>query len=142
MRPGFEIPEELLEDYYGGDVDETEEEEVDEELLEDYYDRDVDEGKDKGTQTEVKKEGDSAQEEILVKEKEDSEFFETSHATSLAEPTGRNDNSTDEVTLGRVPLPNGMIFWKNSKQPLTLIFGKLCCNFFIMDLFISFISFI
>ena len=36
----------------------------------------------------------------------------------------------------RIPLPNRMIFWKNSKQPLTppLIFGKLCCKFFIMDM--------
>ena len=39
-------------------------------------------------------------------------------------------------TQGRIPLPNRMIFWKNSKRPLTtpLIFGKLCCNFFIMDM--------
>ena len=102
MRPGFEIPEELLEDYYGGDVDEAEEEEVekeDEELLEDYYGVGVDEAEDEETQTEEKKEGKNAQEEILVKENEESEVFDGSNATSLAEPTGRDDNSTGEVTL-------------------------------------------
>ena len=37
---------------------------------------------------------------------------------------------------GRVRLPNRMNFWKNSKRSLTPPphFGKLCCNFFIMDL--------
>ena len=34
---------------------------------------------------------------------------------------------------GRIPLPNRVNFWKNSKRPLTplppLIFGKLYCNF-------------
>ena len=38
----------------------------------------------------------------------------------------------------RIPLPNRMIFWKNSKQPLTrpplLIFEKVCCKFFIRDM--------
>ena len=37
----------------------------------------------------------------------------------------------------RVAIPNRMNFWKNSKGPLTrplLIFGKLCCNFYIMDI--------
>ena len=36
-------------------------------------------------------------------------------------------------TEGRIPLPNRMNFWKNSKLPLTpppLIFGKLRCKFF------------
>ena len=78
MRPGFEIPEELLEDYYGGDVGEAEDEE---------------------TQTEVQKEADSAEEEFLVKENEESEFFDGSDSTSLGQPTGRDDNSTGEVTL-------------------------------------------
>ena len=78
MRPGFEIPEELLEDYYGGGVDEAE---------------------DEGTQTEVQKEADSAEEEILVKENEESGFFDESDSTSLEQPTGRDDNSTGEVTL-------------------------------------------
>ena len=101
MRPGFEIPEELLNDYYDGSVDEAEEEEVDEEdeeLLEDYGGG-VDEAEEEETQTEEKNEGDSAKEEILVKENEELEFFDGSHATSLAEPTGRDDNSTGEVTL-------------------------------------------
>ena len=37
--------------------------------------------------------------------------------------------------LGRVRIPKWMSFRKNSKQPLIplLIFGKLCCKFFIMD---------
>ena len=37
---------------------------------------------------------------------------------------------------GRVRLPNQMNFRKNSKRPSTppLIFGKLCCKFFIMDM--------
>ena len=78
MRPGFEIPEELLEDYYGGDVGEAEDEE---------------------TQTEVQKEADSAEEEFLVKENEESEFFDGSDSTSLGQPTGRDDNLTGEVTL-------------------------------------------
>ena len=78
MRPGFEIPEELLEDYYGGDVGEAEDEE---------------------TQTEVQKEADSAEEEFLVKEDEESEFFDGSDSTSLGQPTGRDDNLTGEVTL-------------------------------------------
>ena len=80
MRPGFEIPEELLEDYYGGDASEAEEEE---------------------TQTEETKEA-NIEEEILIKENEESEFFDGSHSTSLAEPTLRDDNSTGligEVTL-------------------------------------------
>ena len=78
MRPGFEITEELLEDYYGGDVGEAEDEE---------------------TQTEVQKEADSAEEEFLVKENEESEFFDGSDSTSLGQPTGRDDNLTGEVTL-------------------------------------------
>ena len=64
MRPGFEIPEELLEDYYGGDVGEAEEEEVDEEdeeVLDDDYGGDSGEAEDEETQTEVKNEGDSAE---------------------------------------------------------------------------------
>ena len=78
MRPGFEIPEELLEDYYDGSVEEAEDEE---------------------TQTEVQKEADSAEEEFLVKENEESEFFDGSDSTSLGQPTGRDDNLTGEVTL-------------------------------------------
>ena len=36
---------------------------------------------------------------------------------------------------GRMAAPNRMKFRKNSKQPSTpLIFGKLCCNFLIMDM--------
>ena len=76
MRPGFEIPEELLEDYYS----EAEKEEI---------------------QTEEKKEA-YIEDEILVKENEESELFNGSHSTSKAEPTVRDDNSTgliDEVTL-------------------------------------------
>ena len=102
MRPGFEIPEELLEDYYGGDVDEAEEEEVDEEdeeVLEDFYGGGGDETEDEETQIEVKKEGDSTEEGNLVKENEESEFFDGSDSTSLGQPTGRDDNLTGEVTL-------------------------------------------
>ena len=82
MRPGFENPEELLEDYYGGDVDEAEEEE---------------------TQSEEKKEA-YIEEEILVKENEESELFNGSHSTSKAEPTVRDDNSTG--LIGEVTLSN------------------------------------
>jgi len=78
LRPGFEIPEELLEDYYDGSVEEAEDEE---------------------TQTEEKKEEDNAEEEILVKENEESGFFDGSDSTILEQPTGRDDNSTGEVTL-------------------------------------------
>ena len=106
MRPGFEIPKELLEDYFGGDVDEAEEEEVDEEdeeLLEDYGGG-VDEAEEEETQTEEKIEGDSAEEDILVKENKESEVFDGSHSTSLAEPTLRDDNSTG--LIGEVTLSN------------------------------------
>ena len=35
----------------------------------------------------------------------------------------------------RIPLPNRMNFWKNSKRPLTPpSFSKLYCKFFIMDM--------
>ena len=103
MRPGFEIPEELLEDYYGGDAGEAEEEEEDEEdeeVLEDYYGGGGDEAVDEESQIEEKNEGDSAEKEILVKENEESEFFDGSDSvTSLGQPTGRDDDSTNEVTL-------------------------------------------
>ena len=48
----------------------------------------------------------------------------------------KNHFKTRFPAKGRVPLPNRMNFWKNSKRPLTppLIFGKLCCKFFIMDM--------
>ena len=104
MRPGFEIPEELLEDYYDDSVDEAEDEEVDEELLEDYYGGSVGETEDEETQPEVKNEGDRAEEEILVKENEESELFNGSHSTSKAEPTVRDDNSTG--LIGEVTLSN------------------------------------
>ena len=42
-----------------------------------------------------------------------------------------------EVSQGRIPLPNWMNFLKNSKRHLTprpLIFGKLYCKFFIMNM--------
>ena len=78
MRPGFEIPEELLEDYYS----EAEKEEI---------------------QTEEKKEA-YIEEEILVKENEESELFNGSHSTSKAEPTVRDDNSTG--LIGEVTLSN------------------------------------
>ena len=78
MRPGFEIPEELLEDYYS----EAEKEEI---------------------QTEEKKEA-YTEEEILVKENEESELFNGSHSTSKAEPTVRDDNSTG--LIGEVTLSN------------------------------------
>ena len=105
MRPGFEIPEELLEDYYGVDVGEAEEEEVDEEddeVLEDYYGGGGDEAEDEESQIEEKNEGDSTEEKILVKENEESEVFDRSHSTSLAEPTERDDNSTGGL-IGEVP---------------------------------------
>ena len=78
MRPGFEIPEELLEDYYS----EAEKEEI---------------------QTEEKKEA-YIEDEILVKENEESELFNGSHSTSKAEPTVRDDNSTG--LIGEVTLSN------------------------------------
>jgi len=78
LRPGFEIPEELLEDYYS----EAEKEEI---------------------QTEEKKEA-YIEEEILVKENEESELFNGSHSTSKAEPTVRDDNSTG--LIGEVTLSN------------------------------------
>ena len=54
-------------------------------------------------QTEEKKEA-YIEEEILVKENEESELFNESHSTSKAEPTVRDDNSTG--LIGEVTLSN------------------------------------